>query len=507
MAASIALPEALLARFRAVAFERLERIDTTWAALVRGEATPGSDDEIFRELHTLKGDARVVGFADVAILCQRLEDLLGAARQRRYRVHEDVDIVVTMAIQFAGMLLRKKGQVARGGIDLDGFLKQIEQVLAEWLRQSSQAPQLAVRDRPHLRLDPTQRMSAAERGRLSQAATTVYLEHLRATGRSGDRLRGVWDVLSREIAELETSPLAPLLVRHANAAPDLARELGKSAEVIIEGDVSASHELLATLDTAVLHAVRNAIDHGLEPTDQRLLAGKPPVGLVRVQIKQRDDLVDVAIVDDGRGIDFEGIKRKAERLGLRSVADLMKANEPELAELLFTAGFTTRDQVTDVSGRGVGLDAVRAAAQKLGGNAKIESKTGAGTTVRVTAPNRHASLDVVVFRSPFSPISFAIGAQWTPAVDVQPGEAKDLLTLLELPRATEGEVGQTVVLSHGHLRCHVLVAGTLRRASALRLCPTPDDAPVEVVRLADEEALCIRPERVPGMTAPEAGGG
>jgi chemotaxis protein histidine kinase CheA len=100
------VPEVLMARFRAAAMLRLERIDKAWAALVRGEASADTDAEMLRDVHTLKGDAKVVGLVDASLLVQRLEDLLGAARERHYSVHDDVDIVVTLANLFLGLLVR-----------------------------------------------------------------------------------------------------------------------------------------------------------------------------------------------------------------------------------------------------------------------------------------------------------------------------------------------------------------------------------------------------------------
>jgi two-component system chemotaxis sensor kinase CheA len=342
METPLALPEPLIARFRAVAFERLERIDATWTALTHGSASPKSDDEMFRELHTLKGDARVVGFSDVAVLSQKLEDLLNEARRRRYRVSDDVDVVVTMAIQFIGMILRKKAGVTRG-IDLEGFLAQIEVVLAESLRRpSASVPPLSLA--PHLRVEASPRPPVASRGRLSAVATAVYLEYLRAGGHSRRRLREAWASLVREIDDLDACPVAPVLASHVAAAKALAAKLGKSVDVVIEsGDLSVYSDALDVLNTGVLHAVRNAVDHGIDSPAERERAGKPPVGTVHVLVRCFGDLIEAEVTDDGAGVDFDSVKLKAAKLGLPAGA--------ELEELLFEPGFSTRDQVTETSGR------------------------------------------------------------------------------------------------------------------------------------------------------------
>jgi two-component system chemotaxis sensor kinase CheA len=504
-----ALPDALVSRFRTVAFEHLERIDAAWIALTSGTATAKSEEQMFRELHTLKGDARVVGFADVAVLCQRLEDLLAAARRRRYRVHDDVDVVVTMAIQFVGMLLRKRGGSARSGIDLDGFLAQIEQVLSEWLRRSSETPDKAVQSRRHLRVDSPHRMSGSSRARLGVVATTVYLEHLRAPGRSRERLREAWDVLSREIADLEASSIEPMLLRHAATARELATDLGKTIDVVVEArEVHASAEIFDAINVAVLHAVRNAVDHGIEPAAQRERAGKPAVGSIRVRVQQRDDIVDVEVADDGAGVDLVAVRAKAERLGLVPAAELEGRTDDQLTELLFAPGFSTAERVSDLSGRGVGLDAVRAAVAERGGSVRMHSVRGWGSNLKLSVPNRNASIDVHVFRPPGSVIALAIDCGWTIEVaGVDPPEPRDALELLGVPsREAEapgagpaGPAGVVLSLRRATQRCAFMADGPPWRASALRLCPTPLDAAVEVVMLPSEEALLVRPDVLVGL--------
>jgi two-component system chemotaxis sensor kinase CheA len=501
----IALPEPLLARFRAAAFERLERIDTTWTALTQGSAPSRADEEMFRELHTLKGDARVVGFADVAVLCQRLEDLLSAARGRRYNVHEDVDVVVTMAIQFAGMLLRKKAGATRG-IDLEGFLAQIEVVLAEWLRRTSSPPTPSSHSK-HMRLDAGSKSSTAACERLSIAATAVYLEHLRASGGSRERLRSIWDCLRREISDLEAIPLGPVIAGHVASAKELARDLGKAAEVTAEGaDLRVMPEVLDVINTAVLHAVRNAVDHGIDSPRERALAGKPPTASLRVVLRQRDDLIEIEVADDGAGVDFEAVKRRAIALGLPTSG--AAGEERNLAELLFAPGFSTREEVTEISGRGVGLDAIRVAVRKLGGDVRIESSRGRGTTLHISVVDRRTPVDLRVFQAPGASIVFAVDVSWQDHAASETPAAADPLALLDLPRPSSPPASaEPLVLRRADCCCALFVSGAPRQASALRVCRTPEDAAVEVVQLADGEALLLRPGALAGLSLMEVAHG
>jgi two-component system chemotaxis sensor kinase CheA len=170
-----ALPVSIVAQFRATSIERLGRIEAAWGALTQRIGTAEAESELYHDVHTLKGEARLVGFADVVLLTQRLEDLLVAARRRRYRVTEDVDVLVTMAIQFTRMLLRKRAGASQGGIDINGFLKQIDDVLAEWPRQS-EAPDST--GAMAWRGPEGGKISVAVRQRLGGAATQIFLELL-----------------------------------------------------------------------------------------------------------------------------------------------------------------------------------------------------------------------------------------------------------------------------------------------------------------------------------------
>jgi two-component system chemotaxis sensor kinase CheA len=352
--------------------------------------------------------------------------------------------------------------------------------------------------RPQLSFDEPEGSPAAARARLSVVATTVYLEHLRASGRSRARLREVWEVLSREIVDFEALPVAPLIARHTAASAELARELGKSVAIVADaGDLRVTKEVFNVLSTAILHGIRNAIDHGVELSAARERAGKPRLPTLRVSLQPRGDLLELEVADDGSGIDFEAVREVAARRGLAPAQWLGVAGPSELAELLFLPGFSTRGVVTEVSGRGVGLDAVRSAARRLGGTAIIESTPGAGTRLKVTVPHRSTSIDVVLFQVPGSEITFAVDAQW--CVEGEPsGEAAriDLLELLDIPRSGPTGGGQGLCLRHGGARCIVATTGSHDRASALRLCPTPPDADVEVVKLAGTEAVLLRLECV-----------
>ncbi len=499
MAAAFVLPPEVLARFRAVGFERLERIDAAWRELTQGELAPKVEDTLYRELHTLKGDARVVGYAEVGLLCQRLEDLLAAARDRRYRVHEDVDIVVTMAVQFIGMLIRRKPGGAPSGIDLDGFLEQLESVLSEWLRRSSGLPAEAPHELAALRLPAIVHALPGARQQLSALATTLYLEHLHAAGSYRSRLRDVWRGLLRVVTDLGAVPVEPFVQRHVASAVELAKELGKEITIKTDLDgVRIQEELVDTLNVAVLHLLRNAVDHGVEAPASR--GGKPRVASIRVTTRLRNGDVELIVEDDGAGIDRASVRARA--IEKKLLAEEATPTDAELVELVFHPHFSTRKEVTDVSGRGVGLDAVRAALARISGTITVESPPGKGTRFRAHLPRALDLVEVHAFRAARAPVLVCVDASWTVTVVDQADQeapcATALLGLPDLPDELAPRGALSLALERKGSRLVVRAGGEPRRRVALRVCPMPATERVEIADVDGEDALFVRPDLLGG---------
>ena len=173
----------------------------------------------------------------------------------------------------------------------------------------------------------------------------------------------------------------PRLVR------DVARTLGKKAQLEIRGgDTPVDREMLETLEAPLNHMVRNSVDHGLESPDERIAAGKPAVGTVRLEARHRAGLLLISVSDDGRGIDFDKLRVRIAHKGLAGAETLARLSEPELLEFLFLPGFSTAAAVTDLSGRGVGLDVVQEAARSVGGVVRPFTRPGEGLTIQLELP-------------------------------------------------------------------------------------------------------------------------
>lgn len=193
--------------------------------------------------------------------------------------------------------------------------------------------------------------------------------------------------LQHAVLRIRVLPMRDVFQRFPRVVRDLGSRLGKPIQLVTEGDdTEADKEIVESLFEPLLHVLRNAADHGLEDTDERISAGKPALGTIRLRAARSGEQVIVEVEDDGRGIDVEQIRVLAERGGVASAATLTMMNEAEVVDLIFTPGFSTAARVTTVSGRGVGMDAVRAAVGRLGGSVGVESRTGKGTTVRFVLP-------------------------------------------------------------------------------------------------------------------------
>jgi two-component system chemotaxis sensor kinase CheA len=228
----------------------------------------------------------------------------------------------------------------------------------------------------------------------NNALSHVAAEAERLDPRIGKQVRDAHAALDRAVADMRRTVLAvrmvslgPSLRRLPRMVREIAEALGKTVLLDIRGETTEVDKGIADeLFEPLLHLARNAIDHGIEPADARRRAGKPEAGSLRLDVRRDGDQVVVALADDGAGIDAARIRDVAVARGLieREAADTL--DDAQALRLIFAAGFSTADAVSAVSGRGVGMDAVQAAATRLGGKVEIDSVPGEGTTIRLRLP-------------------------------------------------------------------------------------------------------------------------
>ncbi|MFA0888254.1 MAG: chemotaxis protein CheA [Synergistales bacterium] len=197
--------------------------------------------------------------------------------------------------------------------------------------------------------------------------------------------------ITKEIQDLVTKlrmqPIGFIFDRFPRLVRDLSQELGKKVVLEMEGrDTELDRRVIEEIGEPMIHLIRNSLDHGIETPEERSLAGKPEIGLVRIRATQDGSSVVVAVDDDGRGVDRGKVLRKALDGGFLSPEKAETITDRELFQFLFLPGFSTSDEVTELSGRGVGMDAVKTKVESLGGRLTIESEPGRGSTVKIRLP-------------------------------------------------------------------------------------------------------------------------
>lgn len=425
--------------FRVEARELHEQLAAGVLDLEKGRDPAAAVAKLLRVAHTLKGAARVVKHPSIADLAHAIEDALEPLRdgaQPATRAH--VDALLTLVDGIAEGLRAVDAPAAAPAAPSPAAAATPTPAAAP-----SAAPLAIGVDQPSLRAD------AADLEALLAGLAEAHAEVARVRDALGpfDRLRGAVRMLGEQLASPRglASPGAPVrlgalaeelrgtiasLERDLGARVDRAeRELGESREaaerlrlmpadrlflslertardaaaavdkrVTFEGtggDVRLEGDVLAAAGAALVQAVRNAVAHGVETPSARAAAGKDPTGRVTVTVSRRGSRVSFACVDDGAGVDLEAVRAKAEQRGVPA-AEARALTRDGLLALLLRGGLSTAGAVTGLAGRGVGLDLVRATAERLGGEAAVRSEPGRGTTVELTVPVRASSLDALL---------------------------------------------------------------------------------------------------------------
>jgi two-component system, chemotaxis family, sensor kinase CheA len=229
------------------------------------------------------------------------------------------------------------------------------------------------------------------------------LSNIPRTGSPGEsRLAGEMSQLARITSEVQRCamsmrmmPIGPLFQKNAKMVRDLSRRNGKLVSLELSGETTELDKTIAEeLSDPLLHMIRNALDHGIEEPDERAAAGKTPTALLRIAAEHQAGQIVISISDDGRGLDPQRIRNKAEQSGL--IESGAQMTEEEIFHLIFAPGFSTADKITDISGRGVGMDVVRQHVESLRGRIEIKSALGKGTTFLIVLPLTLAIIDGLV---------------------------------------------------------------------------------------------------------------
>ncbi|WP_297477907.1 chemotaxis protein CheA [Ferrovum sp.] len=242
------------------------------------------------------------------------------------------------------------------------------------------------------------------KNRLNQLRSDILLgkqdaNTLRALDEAVNQLDMLVVSLQNSVMKTRMQPIGRLFKKFPRLARDLARQLNKEVELVLVGEeTEIDKTMIEDLNDPLVHLIRNAVDHGVELPAERTAAGKPVKSLIQLQARQIGDHINIVIADDGKGMDPEAIRAKAIAKGLISPEVASSLDETQCLELIFLPGFSTKEQISSVSGRGVGMDVVKTNIKKLNGNVTIRSEVGKGSELTISLPLTLAILPVLMVR-------------------------------------------------------------------------------------------------------------
>jgi two-component system, chemotaxis family, sensor kinase CheA len=507
-----ALKKSLMSRFVEVSRDRLQSIQLGVIDLEK-LATGGSTESIERELHTMKGEARMLGLGAVGQLAHACEDVLKAWKDKKVETQAAADHLLHACDALTDLLddleAAKEGTVASQA--MVDTLARVSGMPAPPLKPRPSAPhprpsmaRTAPRPQPPPPLpplptaassaprpppsappppssapeppptadgairasdDPVERRSTQDRSirvgveildHLGLLAGDLLVESARAQLRT-DELQGLFQRFSRlgdhflkaraggegaaahaqlerletdlhllrddafrfvrhhgdgltslhgnlsqladHVAEARLVPLSTVFEAFPRALRDIAQSQGKKVDLHVDNaGLGVDRSMLADVRDALIHLLRNAIDHGIEAPDYREALGKPPQGQVAIRVRADGDMLALEVEDDGRGIDPERLRQAAVQKKLLTPHQAQTIGERELMDFIFKSGFSTREEVSELSGRGVGMDVVKRKVEVLGGSVSVSSRVGRGTTISLRLPQSLALMRVLLVR-------------------------------------------------------------------------------------------------------------
>lgn len=394
----------LTSEFIAESQDALERMELCITELERNPHNHETVLEIFRTLHTIKGTTGFLGLDRLQSLAHTGESLLVALRDGRVTLTPDLVsamLELTDGLREILRLIETTGTEGVRSTDEDSRLIALLNKLRGAEERATGEPAATQRasGSPPEATSVQHRTLRVEVDALNQMMNLVgelvlsrnqIVQSTPATGNFPElsrRLNRVTSELREQMMHLRMQPLGQLFGKYPRMVRDLAQTCGRRVRIELEGqETTLDKTLLEAVRDPLTHAVRNAVDHGIEPPHLRLKAAKPVEGVVRLKAYQQSGAVVIEVVDDGAGISPECVLKKALEVGLVTPEQAETMTEREILQLVFVAGFSTAKQITSISGRGVGLDVVRANVGKVGGSVEIESQPGAGTTLRMRVP-------------------------------------------------------------------------------------------------------------------------
>lgn len=398
--------------------EILDHLSQDLLALEKAPSDVKVLNNIFRAMHTLKGTSSFLGFSQIAELAHTSEDLLNKLRKGDCAATSEIIDVLIDVHKTAGVLLQRIESRNLQPIEMESILEK----LRRGMQQQSAPVQVQVAApsiiepivhvaelaevQPQHAVDTTIRVDVGRlddlmnligelvlaRNRLSQAAQslTEKYEHLDMSKQIADvssQIDFVTTELQMAVMKTRMVPIEKVFSGLPLVAREVMRTTGKVVDLQIYGkETELDKSIIEELKDPLIHMIRNAVDHGIESPDERKSKGKPAQGIVVVNAERDGNYILITMEDDGRGIDVDKTKRKAIEKGLISEIEATEMSKSDALNLIFIPGFSMKQEITNVSGRGVGMDVVKTNIAKLKGIVEIDSNVGTGTIITLKVP-------------------------------------------------------------------------------------------------------------------------
>ncbi len=370
-------------------------------------------DSIFRSVHTLKGMAGTMGYDNIRVLCKTIENVLDALRSERLVFEKGVADTLFTCFDILSRLVNDEHAL----IDISPYISSLSSLLVDGkkeevvdkgkgddINKNNGNKKNEIIDEPNdklptitVKLDDLDRLvdlvgelvitKARFKSMITTASTTAINNSNSMVENQLTHLDRLVSDLQYHVMKLRLVPLNTIFNRFPRLVRDTASRLGKEVRLEIRGsEIEVDRSILQAITDPLVHMIRNALDHGIESREERISKGKEPVGLLRITASKVEDRISITVEDDGKGIDVDTLKMKAVEKGLIKREEAEKMSDEEALRLIGTPGLSTAREVTDISGRGVGMDVVFKQVSRFGGYVNIESKKDVGTRMTLNIP-------------------------------------------------------------------------------------------------------------------------
>ena len=381
-------------------------------------------DEVFRVFHTMKSSSIMLEFTDIAELAHIAEDLLDLMRKNEVQVtQEGIDILFEIADTLGTMVTARSEKKGASGTDWSSGILDFRNRIAGLKDNNTSAP-----TQPGNKEDPEEGRKEERQKTNAPAIEKVHTVRVHVdlldslfnivgeiiilrnrietivSEMPNKELKSTLSEMNRLISELQDNvsvarmvPVAEVFEKFPRMVRDLAKERHKEIDFILEGsEIELDKAIIDAIGEPVLHLLRNSIDHGIEPPDERKRLNKNIQGKVRLAAKRTETHILIEVEDDGRGIDSAHIRRVAVKRGFLQQEEAEMSQDKNILSLLFHPSFSTADEVTGISGRGVGLYIVKSSARELGGTVEMTTQTGQGTRFTMKLPLSTAIMQMLM---------------------------------------------------------------------------------------------------------------